>query len=271
MKTRHAPTATLGAAFAAALALALAGCASQPITPPTVADAQFSSNEVSPGDSVQVSFTLDLDDPASVERVYLRGLPKNTVLAGTRTELDLPTAPSSAYASDITIERPAADGQYPLELVIETSERAFVAPLGTLAISDTPSRIVHAQFVGGSHAADDCLASTKLLSLEYTVADDNGASDFVAPAVAAVNPEAEGLVFFPRWEPVAWLDGKPGINLNRPTQDTVEQELVSSDIRINCAVATDQLYEFVIQGQDVSRSTGKSELIASQIVTYYVE
>jgi hypothetical protein len=51
----------------------------------------------------------------------------------------------------------------------------------------------------------------------------------------------------------------------------VEQELVSSDIRINCAVATDQLYEFVIQGQDVSRSTGKSELIASQIVTYYVE
>lgn len=268
MKMCLAPIVT---AAATAVALALGACASQPITPPTVADAKLSSNEVSPGDSVGISFTLDVADPDAVERVYLRGLPKNTLLAGTRTELAPPTGPSTAYASDLRIERPAADGQYSLELVVQTPQRAFVAPLGTLAIIDTPSRIVHAQFVGGSHAAKNCLGTTKLLSLEYTVADDNGAADFVAPAVSAVDQQARDLVFFPRWEPVAWLDGTPGIGLNRPTRDTVERELVTSDIRINCSVPTDQLYEFVINGQDVSRASGESKIIGSELVTYYVE
>lgn len=258
-------------ATAAALVLGLAGCANQPITPPTVADAKLSANEVSPGDSVGISFTLEVPEPATVKRVYLRGLPKNTVLAGTRTELNLPTAPTTAYASDLRVERPASDGQYSLELVIETAEKTFVAPLGTLAIDDTPSRILHAQFVGGSHAAKYCLGQTKLLSLEYTVADDNGAADFVAPAVSALNQDAQDLVFFPHWEPVAWLDGAPGIGLNRPTRDTVETELVTSDIRINCRVPTDHLYEFVINGQNVSRASGESKIIGSEPVRYYVE
>lgn len=258
-------------ATAAALVLGLAGCANQPITPPTVADAKLSANEISPGDSVGISFTLEVPEPAAVKRVYLRGLPKNTVLAGTRTELNLPTAPTTAYASDLRVERPASDGQYSLELVIETAEKTFVAPLGTLAIDDTPSRILHAQFVGGSHAAKYCLGQTKLLALEYTVADDNGAADFVAPAVSALNQDAQDLVFFPHWEPVAWLDGAPGIGLNRPTRDTVETELVTSDIRINCRVPTDHLYEFVINGQNVSRASGESKIIGSEPVRYYVE
>ena len=258
-------------ATAAALVLGLAGCANQPITPPTVADAKLSANEVSPGESVGISFTLEVPEPAAVKRVYLRGLPKNTVLAGTRTELNLPTAPTTAYASDLRVERPASDGQYSLELVIETPEKTFVAPLGTLAIDDTPSRILHAQFVGGSHAAKYCLGQTKLLSLEYTVADDNGAADFVAPAVSALNQDAQDLVFFPRWEPAAWLDGAPAIGLNRPTRDTVETELVTSDIRINCRVPTDKLYEFVINGQNVSRASGESKIIGSEPVRYYVE
>ena len=264
MKTCLAP-------MAAALVLALAGCASQPIAPPTVVDAELSAREVLPGDSVNLTFTLDVSDPASVERVHLRGLPKNTVLAGTRTELDLPASPSMAYAADLRIERPASDGQYNLELVIETEEKTYVAPLGPLAIRDTPSRILHAQFVGGSHAADDCLATTKLLELEYTVEDDNGAADFVAPAVSALDQDAQDLVFFPHWEPVAWLGDAPGIGLNRPTQDNVEKELVSSDIRINCSVAADHLYEFVINGQNVSRASGESKIIGSEPVRYYVE
>jgi hypothetical protein len=264
--TIHLPTIA-----AAALVLGLAGCATQPITPPTVADAKLSANEISPGESVGISFTLEVPEPAAVKRVYLRGLPKNTVLAGTRTELNLPTAPTTAYASDLRVERPASDGQYSLELVIETPEKTFVAPLGTLAIDDTPSRILHAQFVGGSHAAKYCLGKTKLLSLEYTVEDDNGAADFVAPAVSALNQEAQDLVFFPHWEPVAWLDGAPGIGLNRPTRDTVETELVTSDIRINCSVPGDHLYEFVINGQNVSRASGESKIIGSEPVRYYVE
>ncbi len=266
MKTCLAPITT-----AAALVLALAGCANQPITPPTVVDAQLSPHEISPGDSIGLSFTLDVSESTEVERVYLRGLPKNTLIAGTRTEFDLPAAASTAYASDLRIERPASDGQYSLELVIETTDKTYVAPLGTLAIRDTPSRILHAQFVGGSHAAADCLAKTKLLALEYTVADDNGAADFVAPAVSALDQEAQDLVFFPDWEPVAWLDGTPGIGLNRPTRDTAKTELVSSDIRIRCSVPADRLYEFVINGQNVSAVSGKSKIIGSEPVRYYVE
>jgi len=255
----------------AALVLGLAGCANQPITPPTVMEPQLSAQELAPGDDLGVSFTLDVAEPADVERVYLRGLPKNTLIAGTQTELGLPTAPSTDYASDIRIERPASDGAYNLELVIETSEKTYVAPLGSLAIRDTPSRILHAQFVGGSHVAEDCLATTKLLELEYTVEDDNGASDFVAPSVSAVDQNAQELVFFPHWEPVAWLDGTPGIGLNRPTSNTSESELVKSDIRIRCSVPADKLYEFVINGQDISRASGESKIIGSEPVRYYVE
>ena len=258
-------------AATAALVLGLAGCANQPIAPPTVMDPQLSAQEVAPGENLGVSFTLDVDAPDEVERLYLRGLPKNTLIAGTQTELDLPSAASTAYASDILIERPASDGAYNLELVIETEEKTYVAPLGSLAIRDTPSRILHAQFIGGSHAAEDCLATTKLLELEYTVADDNGASDFVAPAVSAVDQGSQDLVFFPHWEPVAWLDGAPGIGLNRPTSDTVDKELVTSDIRINCSVPADQLYQFVISGQDISRASGQAKIIGSDPVRYYVE
>ena len=264
MKTCLAP-------IAAVVVLALAGCANQPIAPPTVVDAQLSAREVLPGDDVGLSFTLDVLEPSEVERVHLRGLPKNTILAGTRTEFDLPAAPSTSYASDLRIERPASDGQYNLELVIETADKTYVAPLGPLTIRDTPSRILHAQFVGGSHAAEDCLAQTKLLKLEYTVADDNGAADFVAPAVSALDKDAQDLVFFPHWEPVAWLDGAPGIGLNRPTRDSVETELVSSDIRIHCSVPADHLYEFVINGQNVSSASGESKIIGSGPVRYYVE
>jgi hypothetical protein len=268
MNIRLVPTATTAAA---ALVLALAGCATQPIAPPIVVDAQLSAREISPGDSVGYSFTLDVIDPAAVKRVYLRGLPNNTLIAGTRTELDLPTAPRTPYASDVRIEPPASDGQYNLELVIETADKTYVAPLGPLTIRDTPSRILHAQFVGGSHAAEDCLAKTKLVALEYAVADDNGAADFVAPTVTGLDQEALALVHFPNWEPVAWLGGAPGIGLNRPTKDTVEKELVSSDIRINCRVPRDHLYEFVINGQNVSRASGESKIIGSQVVRYYVE
>ncbi len=264
MKTCLAP-------IAAVVVLALAGCANQPIAPPTVVDAQLSAREVLPGDDVGLSFTLDVSEPSEVERVHLRGLPKNTMLAGTRTELDRPAAPSTPYATDIRIERPASDGQYNLELVIETADKTYVAPLGPLTIRDTPSRILHAQFVGGSHAAEDCLAQTKLLKLEYTVADDNGAADFVAPAVSALDKDARDLVFFPHWEPVAWLGDAPGIGLNRPTKDTVEKELVSSDIRIHCSVPADHLYEFVINGQNVSSASGESKIIGSGPVRYYVE
>jgi hypothetical protein len=268
MKIRLAPIATTTAAF---LVLGLAGCANQPLTPPIVVDAQLSSHEINPGDSVGVSFTLDVSEPSEVERVYLRGLPNNTLIAGTRTELDLPGAPSTTYAPTIRVERPASDGQYSLELVIETTDETFVAPLGPLAIRDIPSHILHAQFVGGSHAAKNCLAKTKLLALEYTVVDENGAADFVVPTVSGLDQEALALVFFPNWEPVAWLDGAPGIGLNRPTRDTVVTELVSTDIRIHCSVPGDHLYEFVINGQNVSRASGESKTIVSRLVRYYVE
>ncbi len=266
MKNCFAPIAAT-----AAVVLGLAGCASQPVAPPTVMEPQLSSQEVAPGENLGLTFTLDVAEPGDIERLHVRGLPKNTLIAGTQTDLDLPSSASTAYTSDIMIKSPAADGTYNLELVIETSEKTYVAPLGALAIRDTPSRILHAQFVGGSHAAEDCLATTKLLELEYTVADDNGASDFVAPAVSAVDETSQDLVFFPHWEPVTYLGGAPGIGLNRPTSDTEETELVKSDIRIHCSVQADKLYQFVINGQDISRASGQAKIIGSEPVRYYVE
>ena len=268
MKVRLAPIAT---ATAAALVLGLVGCAKEPLPRPIIVDAQLLSHEISPGDSLGVTFTLEVAEPADVERVYLRGLPQNTLISGTRTEFNLPEAPSTAYAPEIRVERPASDGHYGLELVIETTEKTFVAPLGPLIIRDTPSRILHAQFVGGSHAAKNCRTKTKLLALEYIVADDNGAADFVVPTVSAVDQQAQDLVFFPKWEPVPWLDGTPGIGLNPPTRDTVETEIVSSDIRILCDASADYLYEFVINGQNVSGASGELKVFRSEPVRYYIE
>jgi hypothetical protein len=257
--------------LALSLVLAVSACASQLESPPTVGNATLSAREISPGEGFEVSFNLNVADPATVERLYVRGLPKNSVLAGTQTELRLPEAPNTLYESLIVVRKPAADGQYNLELVIERSGRTFIAPLGPLAVRDIPSRILHAQFVRGSHAADNCLAETKLLKLEYAVTDDNGAADFVAPAIAPADQDAQDLVFFPRWEPVAWLDGELVIALNGPIKDSVKEELVTSDIRIFCRVPENSLYEFVIKGQNVSSLSGKSMIIDSAPVSYFVE
>lgn len=251
--------------------LVVAACAEQPGPPPTVTDARLSTPEISPGESFEVSFGLKVADPAAVERLHVRGLPENTVFAGTRTELPPPQATNSSHAKRITVERPAADGVYALEIVIETPERTFVAPLGLLGIRDTPSRILHAQFQNGSHAAADCLGKTKLLELKYAVADDNGAADFASPIIAAVNDEARELVFFPHWTPVAWLKDEPGILLNKPTRDWATEEIVSSEIRIICGVPEKSLYEFVVKGRNVSKVTGRSTTIESDSVRYYVE
>ncbi len=251
--------------------LVVAACARQLDTPPTVIDARMSTREISPGESFEVSFGLKVADPEVVERLHVRGLPKNTMLAGTQTELPRPLAPETPYAARIAVQTPAADGAYPLEIVIETPERTFVAPLGLLTIHDTPSRILHAQFQGGSHAAADCLGKTKLLELKYAVSDDNGAADFASPIIAAINEEAKELVFFPHLTPVAWLDDEPGILLNKPSRDWAKEEIVSSEIRIICGVPEKSLYEFVVKGRNVSKVTGRSTTIESDSVRYYVE
>ncbi len=253
------------------VAAGLSACAvSQPEVPPTVTDAELSAREISPGENLGVSFDLEVAEPTSIERIYLRGLPKNSLFAGTQTDLRLPSEQRTSYDVQILLEIPATSGQYNLELVVETTGKNYVAPLGALAIRDTPSRIVHAQFVPGSHEAADCWMNTKLLALEYTVVDDNGASAFVVPALEPVSADTEDLVFFPRWESIGWLGGKQGIMLNRPTSDMVKEQLVSSDIRINCEMSTAKLYETAVKGQDLSRLTGKPTVVGSEPVLYYI-
>ena len=259
------------AAIAFMIVLALSACASPPEPRPIVGDRQLSPREISPGDSITVAFKLQVTDPAAVERVRIRGLPKNTRAAGTRTRLPLPSAKSTTYKAQIEVLAPAADGNYSLDLVFETSGKTYVAPLGSLAIRDTPSRILYTQFLPGNHAAEGCLAGTKLLALEYTVADDNGASDFVAPTLVAANTESKKFVFFPHWEPINWLGDKPGIILERPKTSTAREELVKSNIRIHCKMPKASLYEYVVRGQSVSRLTGKSTPAGSNPAHYYVE
>ena len=205
------------------------------------------------------------------ERVFVRGLPENTVLAGTNIDLDLPDGQSTFYAAQITLVAPVTDGQYNLELVLNTSDKTYFAPLGSLAVRDVPSRILYTQFLPGSHVADDCSLGTKLLEFQYAVADDNGASDFVGATLLARNIGSKDLVFFPHWEPSTPLGGKPGIFLEPPTNDTDTEELVKSDIRIHCKLPAASLYEFEVQGQSVSRLTGKSTPIGSDPARYYVE
>ncbi len=83
------------ALMALGVVLTVSACASQPESPPTVGQAALSTREISPGEGFVVSFNLIVTDPAEVERIYLRGLPKNSLLAGKQTELRLPEAPNS--------------------------------------------------------------------------------------------------------------------------------------------------------------------------------
>jgi hypothetical protein len=259
------------AAIALTIALALSACASPPEFRPVVSDRQLSPKEIFPGESVKVAFKLQVKDPATVRSVQIRGLPENTLSAGTRTGLSPPSERSTAYDADIEILPPAADGNYNLDLVFKTNSKTYVAPLGTLAIRDTPSRILYTQFTPSNHTASRCLSGTKLLSLEYTVVDDNGAADFVAPTLVAANEESKKFVFFPHWEPINWLGDKPGIMLERPTAEAAREELVRSDIRIHCKMPQASLYQYVIRGQSVSRLTGKSTPAGSDPARYYVE
>jgi len=70
---------------------------------------------------------------------------------------------------------------------------------------------------------------------------------------------------------IAWLGGKEGIGLGRPTTDSVKKELVTSEIRINCRMPQATLYQYVVNGQSVSRLTGKSTPAGSDPARYYVE
>ena len=268
---RELPLKTFGIVGGLCCVLVVSACARQPDPPPTVTDAKLSTQEVSPGESFGLTFGLKVVDPEAVERIHVRGLPENSIFAGTKTELSPPLGYDTPYTATILVERPAADGVFSLEIVIETTDRTFVAPLGVLTIRDTPSRILHAQFKNGSHAAADCLGKTKLIELKYAVADENGAADFSSPIIAAVNEEAKDLVFFPHWAPVAWLNDEPGILLNKPSHNWAEEEIVSSEIRILCGVPEKSLYEFIFKGRNVSKVTGQSTTIKSDSVRYYVE
>lgn len=253
------------------LALALAACANRPEVRPTVGDRELSPREISPGDTVEVSFSLEVEDPTAVERVYLRGLPKNTLRAGTQIEMPLPERQKTLYKSPIKVQIPAADGHYNLDLVFETTGKTYVAQLGSLAIRDTPSRVLHSQFLPGSHAAEDCQLGTKLLTFEYAVADDNGAADFVAPTLLPIDKGSNDFIFFPHWEPITWLGGKPGIVLKPPSENAAQQQLVTSDIRIHCDMPRATLYQYEVMGQSVSRLTGKSINAGGDPARYYVQ
>ena len=152
----------------------LAACVARPETPPTVVDAKLSTDQIDPGDSFNLSFTLNTDEYDKVERVYIRGLPKNSVLAGTTTELAVPESPVTAYDQTITLQMPAADGLYDVAVVVDYGSVTFSAPAGILEVNDIPSQVTYSQFVPGSHAAEDCYTPTRLLELQYTVFDENG-------------------------------------------------------------------------------------------------
>ncbi len=72
------------APFALTIVLALSACASPPETRPIVSDRELSPREISPGQRIAVAFNLEMKEPDAVKRVFIRGLPKNTMLAAAR-------------------------------------------------------------------------------------------------------------------------------------------------------------------------------------------
>ena len=249
----------------------LAACVARPETPPTVVDAKLSTTQIDPGDSFNLSFTLKTDEYDKVKRVYIRGLPKNSVLAGTTTELAVPDSPVTAYDQTIALQMPAADGLYEVAVVVDYDSVSFSAPAGILEVNDIPSQITYSQFVPGSHVAKDCYTPTRLLELQYTVFDENGAADMASPVMTASDAGHEDLVFFPHWEAVPWQDGSEGIVLNRPSDENSLNELVVDDVRINCEMPSKSLYEFKIKGQNVAVRAGSPVVIESAPIKYYVE
>ena len=251
--------------------LLLAACVARPETPPTVVDAKMSKAEIDPGESFDLSFKLKSEEYEKVERVYLRGLPENSVMAGTTTELAVPESSETAYDQTITLEKPAADGLYEISLVIDYDSVVFTAPVGTLEVNDIPSQITYSQFVPGSHVAADCYTPTKLLQLEYTVFDENGAADMVSPVMTTDDTKHKDLVFFPHWEAVPWQSESKGIHLKRPTDANSQEEFVVDDVRINCEMPSKSLYDFKIMGQNVANPEGSSAVVESESFKYYVE
>lgn len=252
-------------------ALAVSACASAPEVRPNVSDRELNPRQISPGDKVDVAFGLYVKDPSRVERVYLRGLPENTLTAGTKTDLPVPDKQDTRYRSSFEVKVPAADGHYDLELVIETSGTTYVAQFGVLAIRDTPSKLLHSQFLPGSHASADCALGTKLLTFQYAVSDDNGAADFVGPILMPVDSRSNDFVFYPHWEPIVWMGNKPGLALEKPTDVAATEELVTSEIRINCRMPKSSLFQYDVQGQSVDRLTGKSTNTNGVRARYFVE
>lgn len=249
----------------------LTACVARPETPPTVVDAEMSNEQLDPGDSFDLTFTLKTEEYQKVERVYLRGLPKNSVLAGTKTELAAPEGPVTNYDETITLQKPAADGLYEIELVVDYESIVFTAPVGSLEVNDIPSQITYSQFVPGSHVAADCYTPTRLLELQYTVFDENGAADMVSPVMTADASGHQDLVFFPHWEAVSWQGEAKGIVLKRPSDENSQEELVVDDVRINCEMPSQSLYDFKIMGQNVANPDGTSAIVESTSFRYYVE
>ncbi|MDX1710202.1 MAG: hypothetical protein R3316_03590 [Rhodovibrionaceae bacterium] len=249
----------------------LSACASKPPTPPTVIDATLSRDVLAPGESFNVSFTLDTVAPEQVERVFVRGLPANTLAAGTQIDLARPQTRSTPYDTQIGVLAPAADGTYNLELVVATEDRNYVVPLGQMSISDLPSRFAYAQLTPGSHKAARCQLNTRLVKLEYAIIDGNGATDFTAPVMIPSSPEARDLIFFPRFEQIAWAEGEQGIVLQRPKNPNVIEELVTTDIRVNCRMRPGSSYEFMLMGQNISRLNGRTTRVKSDTFRYFVE
>ena len=107
--------------LALCFAAGVSACATEPQVPPFVGDAELSATEINPGESLGIVFDLQVSDPGSITRMHVRGLPDNSLQAGTETELPLPSGQSTSYDERIVVEKPAADGRYNLDLVIETT------------------------------------------------------------------------------------------------------------------------------------------------------
>ncbi|MFQ5972063.1 MAG: hypothetical protein ACE5Q3_06985, partial [Alphaproteobacteria bacterium] len=249
--------------LAALAILVLAACARDagPFpTGPSLYNVSIKPANVDPGHSFEVSFRIDYDGPwDDISNVTLVGLPDNTVAAGTITHLNLPAARGEPSKTVVFLNKPAADGIYPLELHVNVENGANLVfrGLGPLVVNDVPARLAFAGFDPSTHSVRECSDGYRTVVLNYVAADDNGASDVSDPRIAAISPV--GLLS---------VDGVP-LALNTPRRNDVVEDLVTSEVKVNCRVKAPQLWHWTLQATDEDTPREEKRDTNQTVAAYY--
>lgn len=250
--------------------LAVAGCQSTSHVP-SLRAAAVSPQAIFPGGQVDISYGLQYEGAWSdIESIELKGLPDNTLAAGTQTDMPKPSSDKRATTAPLLVQEPAADGLYNLSIsVTYNGGREVTLPVGQLRINDAPSEIEFAQFEPGSHRVSECNNVIKG-QFKYAVSDANGANDFKNPRLflLSAEPQTQVALLFAQ-DNFTSVRGQPALALNEPTKSDATKELVSTQMSINCDGPAPVKWTWQVEGISQFGNAGTPVRIGSEPVQYF--